>query len=318
MNLSVSQKKEIYSRDGRLFLLGSLGEEIEVETSPIKRPKKAAINEESRVYVRTLTPVAQEDISKIERVGTVNFIGDEHVMIYRHFLTTAKIIRSNTREEMHLSFSEKKEIYARDEGLYLMVSGKEIKVETCPFERPVKKSAATINEKDYVYVRTLMPVAPEDISKIEKIGAGKVNFIGDKHVMTYGSFLRSAKVIRSDTQKEMSLLRSEKMKIYFRDGGLFLPLDSGEKIKVETHPFKRADKKRKQEDITKHNEPEDGAADAAPSAKRKKIGEEAPTTTVSRNKNRFFQKKINISDDKNRNTENEDDYNMGEPQDGPR
>jgi hypothetical protein len=318
MNLSRSKKREIYCRDGHLFLMG-LGEEIEVKTCPIKRPaeKPATTNEKYYVYVRTLKPVAQADISKIEKIGQARFIGDENVVTYLSFLQHGEIIRSDTQGKMNLLSSEKKKIYPRDGRLFLrMNSGNEIQVETRPFKRPTEKPVTTINEENYyVYVRTLMRVTQADISKIEKIG--KVKFIDDEHVMTYGSFLRMADIVRSDTQAVMNLLPSKKKKIYPRDGRLFL-LNSGEEIEVETRPFKRADKKRKQEDITKHNEPEEDTTDATPAAKRKKMGEKAPITTMNRNKNRFFQKKINISDDKNRNTENEDDYNMGEPQDGPR
>jgi hypothetical protein len=321
MDLSYAERKKIYSRDGSLFLPMDLGEEIEVETCPFERPPEkpvATINKEDYVYVRTLTPVVPEDLSKIEAInlsagkGRFRFIGDEHVVTYGSFLSKAKIIRSDTQAVMALSFSKKKKIYSRDGCLFLMDSGKEIQVETCPFERPTEKPAAAINDKDYVYVRTLMPVSPEDLSKIEEIG--RVKFINDEHVMTYKSFLSMGKIIRSDTQTVMDLSYVERKKIYSRDGSLFLPMDLGEEIEIEICPITRPDKKRKQEDITKHNEPED----SVPSAKRKKAGEVAETAIVSRNKNRFFRKKLNINDDKNRNTENGDDYDMGEAQNGPR
>jgi hypothetical protein len=311
MNLSSSQKKKIYPRDENLFLRMTSGNEIQVKTRSFKRPTEkpaAAINERDYVYVRTLKTVAQADISKIEQVGkgSVNFIGDEHVMTYGRFLRKADIIRSDTREKMSLSCSEKREIYYRDGQLCLMDLGEEIEVETCPFKRPTEQPAAAINEEDYFYVRTLTPVAQADISKIERIG--KCKFIGDEHVMTYGSFLRTADIIRSDTRKKMSLSSPKKKEIYSRDGNLFLMVSGGE-IQVETCPVKRPDKKRTHEDITKHNESEE---DAAPSAKRKKIGEEAEIVATSSNRNRLFRTKANIRDDKNGNTENDGDYNMGE------
>jgi hypothetical protein len=299
---------------------------VKTDEHPLERSAEkpaATINEEDCIYVRTLTPVAPEDLSKVEAInlsagkGRFKFIGDEHVMTYASFLQHAKIIRSDTQKKINLSYSEKKKIYSRDGCLFLMDSGKEIQVETRPVERPPEKPAAAINDKDYVYVRTLMPVAPEDLSKIKQIGKGTVKFIGDEHVVTYANFLKRVKIIRSDTRGVMDLSCSEKRKIYCRDESLFLSMDSGEEIQVETRPFKRPDKKRKHEDITKHNEPEDADV-AAPAAKRKKAGEVAETAIVSRNKNRFFRKKLNINDDKNSNTEDEGDYDMGKAQNGPR
>jgi hypothetical protein len=112
----------------------------------------------------------------------------------------------------------------------------------------------------------------------------------------------------------MDLLPYEKMKIHCRDGRLCL-MGLGEKIQVETRPIERPDKKRKHEDITKHDKPED----AAPAAKRKKMGEEeAVAATGNSNRNSFFQTQANVRDDENGNAENEGDYTMGEPQEGPR
>jgi hypothetical protein len=274
-----------------------------------------------------LNPVILFDLLKVfslEELLEFNLVTYKAICQQRDFLDVAHLRNiKNLYAEQHIPLavlnsvdpkkvgllfdSEKMKIYYRDGCLCLP---KNLKDEiTGKIYRP----SVVINEPNYVYVRTLAPVAREDMFQIKQVG--KFKFIGDEQVMTYLTFLDGAKIIRSNTQTVMGLSFAKKREIFCREGRLFFPVDLEDSIEVETCPRKRPDKEKKHEDITKYDKPED----ATPAAKRKKMGEEeAIAATGNSNRNSFFQAEANVRDDENGNAENEGDYTMSEPQEGPR